>query len=106
MNKLFPLAAVVLIAACSTTYTYYDPDKPHRVPEGFRNNYAYDPIGVGFWKFAWERWRDDLPRHPEGGYRFPLQKPDVAFLKANRGEPTMTWLGHATLLMQIGGEGR
>ena len=43
MNKLFPLAAVVLIAACSTTYTYYDPDKPHRVPEGFRNNYAYDP---------------------------------------------------------------
>jgi L-ascorbate metabolism protein UlaG (beta-lactamase superfamily) len=30
-------------------------------------------------------------------------KPDAGFLAANRSEPTLTWIGHATLLVQIGG---
>jgi len=29
--------------------------------------------------------------------------PDAAFLRANRAEPTPTWIGHATLLLQVGG---
>ncbi len=33
----------------------------------------------------------------------PGVKPDVAFLKSNRSERTMTWIGHATVLLQTGG---
>ncbi len=32
-----------------------------------------------------------------------MLKPDVEFLKANREVETMTWLGHDTFLLQIGG---
>jgi L-ascorbate metabolism protein UlaG (beta-lactamase superfamily) len=32
-----------------------------------------------------------------------VEKPDVAFLKANRTETTATWIGHATVLLQTGG---
>lgn len=35
--------------------------------------------------------------------RFPLAATDAAFLAANRRETTLTWIGHATLLFQVGG---
>jgi N-acyl-phosphatidylethanolamine-hydrolysing phospholipase D len=79
-----------------------DPTKPHHTAEGFRNNYPGPPRG-SFWKWQWERWRKGLPKLPDGGYRFDLHKPDVAWLKANRTEATLTWIGHATFLLQLGG---
>jgi N-acyl-phosphatidylethanolamine-hydrolysing phospholipase D len=33
----------------------------------------------------------------------PQRKPDVAWLEANRTETALTWIGHATFLLQIGG---
>jgi L-ascorbate metabolism protein UlaG (beta-lactamase superfamily) len=82
---------------------HYDPKKPHHTATGFRNNYPHPPIGQGFWKWQWQRLRDGVPKHPEGGYNFPLAKPDAAFLRENRSQPTLTWIGHATLLLQLGG---
>ena len=79
-----------------------DRSKPHHTAEGFRNNYPSPPRG-SFWKWQRERWRKGLPKMPEGGYHFELLKPDVAWLKANRTEPTLTWIGHATFLLQLGG---
>jgi L-ascorbate metabolism protein UlaG (beta-lactamase superfamily) len=40
---------------------------------------------------------------PQGGYRFEQLHPDIAWLKSNRSEPTLTWIGHATFLLQLGG---
>jgi L-ascorbate metabolism protein UlaG (beta-lactamase superfamily) len=76
--------------------------KPHHTGNGFRNVHTTGPRG-GFWKWQWERWRKGLPKTPPGGYRFEVLEPDVAFLKANGRETTITWIGHATLLIQAGG---
>jgi L-ascorbate metabolism protein UlaG (beta-lactamase superfamily) len=32
-----------------------------------------------------------------------MASPEVAFLRANKSETTLTWIGHATVLLQIGG---
>jgi N-acyl-phosphatidylethanolamine-hydrolysing phospholipase D len=34
---------------------------------------------------------------------FPVLRPDVVMLKANRSESTLTWIGHSTFLIQTGG---
>lgn len=103
MNKLRLLLPLVLLSAC-TAYTYYDPAKPHHGRESFRNTYPHPPIGTGFWKWQWERWRADLPKPaPPGGWPIPVAKVDTAYLKANANEPTLTWIGHATLLLQLNG---
>ena len=81
---------------------YFDATKPHHTPEGFRNNYPH-PARASFWAWQWERWQNGLPKIPEGGWHFPLDQPDVEFLRSNRTEPTITWIGHATLLLHLGG---
>lgn len=98
------VATTAALVSCQTNKPMPNDSNTHHTAEGFRNNY---PSGTGprasFWKWQWERWRDGLPKTPEGGYHFPVQQPDVAKLKANRSEPTLTWIGHATFLLQLGG---
>jgi N-acyl-phosphatidylethanolamine-hydrolysing phospholipase D len=95
-------AAAVIFVSCQTTNPMYDPSKSHHTAEGFRNNHPSGPRG-SFWKWQLERWEKGLPKIPEGGYHVELLQPDVARLKANRTEPTLTWIGHATFLLQLGG---
>jgi N-acyl-phosphatidylethanolamine-hydrolysing phospholipase D len=64
----------------------------------FRNNYPH-PEKTGFWKWKWEQWRDGLPRRPEGGYRFETVKSDFSPAL----NPSVTWIGHATVLVRVGG---
>lgn len=100
------LAAFALAAACASCTNvnpYYDPSKPHHTREGFRNNYLQGPIGGNFLRWQWERWRDGLPKPPANGYAFPVERPDIDWLKQNRSEATATWIGHATVLLQVGG---
>ncbi len=101
------LAASLLLAiactGCGHVNPHYDPAKPHRTREGFRNNYLAEPIGAGFLKWQWERWRDGLPKPPANGYAFPFERPDIAWLQQNRSQPSATWIGHATVLLQVGG---
>lgn len=96
----------MLAASCATTVNpQYDRSKPHHTPTGFRNNYV-EELGndrASFWKWQWERLRAGLPRPPANGYAFPIVAADVPYLKANRSERTATWIGHATVLLQIGG---
>jgi len=94
-------AGVLLLAACRSN-PYYNPAKSHHTQNGFRNNYPHQEK-QSFWRWQWERWKNGVPPNPDGGYGFELVKPDVAFLKANRSESTLTWIGHATLLLQVGG---
>ncbi|MGE0081357.1 MAG: MBL fold metallo-hydrolase [Thiohalomonadaceae bacterium] len=60
------------------------------------------PAG-GFLRWQWQRWRAGLPHEPANGYRFAVAEPDVAFLAENRRWPTVTWIGHSTLLFQLDG---
>ncbi|MCZ7565829.1 MAG: MBL fold metallo-hydrolase [Burkholderiales bacterium] len=97
MRRILSLALAALGAACAMPNPYYDPAKPHHTPEGFRNNYPHAGP-QGYWKWQRERWREGRPHKPAEGYRFEVV--------AQRGEPpnpSVTWIGHATLLVRIGG---
>jgi N-acyl-phosphatidylethanolamine-hydrolysing phospholipase D len=94
--------ACALLVAASRSHPNYNPAKSHHTESGFRNNYPHQEK-QSFWKWMWARWTQGVPDDPAGGYGFPVLKPDAAFLAANRSEPTLTWIGHATLLLQLGG---
>lgn len=98
-----------LVACASPGNPYYDPSKRHHRPDGFTNNYG-PPGGKPFSElFRWWRERSaaGLPKPPSmhvAGYAaFPVVRPDLAVLRDNRTRTTATWIGHATLLVQIGG---
>jgi N-acyl-phosphatidylethanolamine-hydrolysing phospholipase D len=97
-------AGVSVLSASQSVNANFNAAKPHHTPEGFRNNYPHE-TNQNFWKWQWERWSQGVAPAPEGGWQtvLPSVKPDVAFLKANRTERTITWLGHATVLLQTGG---
>ncbi|MGT2474030.1 MBL fold metallo-hydrolase [Paraburkholderia terrae] len=73
-----------------------------RTENGYENNDG--PLARGsVWTWRWNRWTHGLPPPPANGYAFPVDHPDVAWIKANRSDDTMTWIGHATALLQING---
>lgn len=74
---------------------------PHHTEDGFRNNYGHEAKGFGldFLAFLWELQTSDWTP-PE----LARAEPELAFLQANREQPTVTWLGHASFLLQLGGQ--
>jgi L-ascorbate metabolism protein UlaG (beta-lactamase superfamily) len=60
-------------------------------------------IGGSFLKWQWERTIDGLPKPPANGYQFLVDQPDLAWLTSNRKTTSATWIGHATVLMQVNG---
>lgn len=77
-------------------------DAPHHSADGFHNNYPHDPK-ESFWLWKWEQMRHGVPEPPPGGWQIPHMKTDGAALRANTREPTVTWIGHAAFLLQLGG---
>jgi len=53
-------------------------------------------------RFLWERRTSTHPPDPEPG-RLPLATPDVARPRAEQGALRVTWIGHATALLQLPG---
>jgi N-acyl-phosphatidylethanolamine-hydrolysing phospholipase D len=85
----------------------HQPKKHHR-PGGFQNNY------ISFrgkrWheilRWRWQAWRAGHPKPLQAP--LPVVAPDLAFIQANAKaglamQPAMTWIGHITVLAQIGG---
>ncbi len=106
LRRLFlrsSLAAAVFGAGCTGINAYYDPDKPHYRPDGFRNNYIEGKGEGSFWKWQWQRLTQDLPKPPADGYIPPRTEPEAAWLKANNTVTSATWVGHATVLVQLRG---
>jgi N-acyl-phosphatidylethanolamine-hydrolysing phospholipase D len=73
---------------------------PHG-PDGYRNNYSQEARG-SFWAWQWERWRDGLPSPPPGGWNLPAVKTDADALRSGETSPSVTWIGHATMLVRLG----
>ncbi|OYT90625.1 MAG: MBL fold metallo-hydrolase [Burkholderiales bacterium PBB3] len=100
------LCAIGLLLGCSTVNDNYNASKKHHRPEGFQNNYteATDKSGAELLRWMWQRQRDGLPKPPQ--QPTPVVAPELAFVHANVGktqEPAITWIGHATMLVQMGG---
>ena len=87
---------------------YYDSGKPHHTPDGFKNNYvaAVDKPLADLLRWRWKAWRENLPPPPQQAT--PTTTPELAplhaYAKAPAGQPpAITWIGHATMLVQAGG---
>ena len=63
----------------------------------FQNNY------IGALEKSWGQLRKAFDAEKPPAISFPLARNDPAALRANRTEPTLTWIGHCTLLLQIAG---
>ena len=101
-RKCAALALLGLLMGCTYANPYYDPAKKHHRPDGFTNNYLDDAeIGADFWRWQWQKLAEGVPAQNPG--RVPLKPVDLAYLKANRSDITVTFLGHATALWQLGG---
>ncbi|MFO1246361.1 MAG: MBL fold metallo-hydrolase [Ramlibacter sp.] len=102
------LLAGVLGASAGWANPYYNPDKPHHTPTGFRNNHigtVNKPLG-DLLRWRYEAIRDGLPKPP--GSPTPVVAPDLAAIQANARAgaamvPAVTWIGHATALVQASG---
>ena len=109
-KTLFILGALS-VCACSMVNPQYDAAKAHHRPNGFVNSDPSFKIGTLPWyDILWRRLRGDFqPMHPpEGGYdKFIAdwsQPVDHALLATPGAEPRLTWLGHASILLQLDGQ--
>ena len=104
-RRLVAVAGVLLLAGCAGLQQppYYDPAKPHHTPSGFRNTDSDAGKGKGFARWQWQRWQSQLPKPPAEAHRSWRVAPDLALLHAPAGNPSVTWIGHATVLLRIGG---
>jgi N-acyl-phosphatidylethanolamine-hydrolysing phospholipase D len=99
------LLTIMICAFCGVFDGFYAQAQElatHQTPAGFRNNYPHDPK-ESFWVWQWERLRHGVPEPPPGGWDIAHMKTDAAALKANRTEPTATWIGHSAFLLQLSG---
>jgi N-acyl-phosphatidylethanolamine-hydrolysing phospholipase D len=108
MRALLSIGALLSLRALAADAAA-EPGRPdHHRSGGFQNNHIeFEPKGLA----ALIRWRLDaaragLPKPP--ATPTPTVAPDLAFLRANaqagmRMQPAVTWIGHATMLLQIGG---
>ncbi len=90
------------LMGCATNQ-YYDPSKPHHTPSGFRNiDFEDGRKGFGdFIKWRWQRMFKDKPAAAD--YDFGIDRSHHAFVKSNTEQATLTWIGHATFLLQFAG---
>ncbi|GAA0410920.1 MBL fold metallo-hydrolase [Paenibacillus motobuensis] len=63
-----------------------------------------DNVGTDRTLKQFKQWRDERRRkRKDYSYVIPNFPPDLAFLKGNRSELSVTWIGHATFLIQYAG---
>ena len=98
----FLTISVICMSAVNCAAHTPSADKPHHTPNGFRNLHEYEEHD--FWDLL--KWRRESANKAVPGpesYHFPLAQNDPDFLKQNRVKKTVTWIGHATVLVQVGG---
>jgi len=96
----FLMVSAVTMYSCGSPPA--NPDKPNHTGNGFRNIGEYEESSFfDFLKWRWERAWKDIPE--AGDYSFELAPNDPAFLRVNRDRTTLTWIGHATVLLQAHG---
>ena len=104
MRRVYLLLLFVLfIGSCTNRNPYFNPGKSHHTESGFQNVYKnFDKSPGDIWRWKKEGWEKDI-KGPED-YSFPLLKPDIEALHRVSTRPRVTWVGHATLLVQWQGK--
>jgi N-acyl-phosphatidylethanolamine-hydrolysing phospholipase D len=108
LSALLLAAGLLCTVVVHADNPYFDAGKAHHRRDGFVNSDGsrIEKSPAQLWRWIRENLGSGLPRPPSefiDGYRFPVLKPDLAYLRANRSEVSFTWLGHASILLQSGG---
>ena len=102
MGSFFPMSIIsVFLLSCAAQQP--NPNKPHHTQDGFRNvGPCEERDFFDFLKWRWYRlWGNTSSSE---AYNFSLADNNPAFLKVNRRKTTLTWIGHATVLLQLKGK--
>jgi N-acyl-phosphatidylethanolamine-hydrolysing phospholipase D len=99
---------VFALTACANEPAAVKGRAPHHRDGTFQNNYVeFEPRGLlALLRWKWDAWRDGLPAPPHTPT--PTIVPDLGLIQSNAKAgaamvPTVTWIGHATVLVQLGG---
>jgi L-ascorbate metabolism protein UlaG (beta-lactamase superfamily) len=97
------LGVGLLLSGCSSVNPYYDPSKPHHRRDGFQNIDPAAWMPRAFGEFVrWQRERSDL-QIPAPSADLSVVPAELDFIRANRSAFAVTWIGHATALVQVAG---
>jgi L-ascorbate metabolism protein UlaG (beta-lactamase superfamily) len=105
VKRVLVVAALGCLSSCSGLFGPKNLDftaaKPHHRPEGFVNRYASTAEKSGFFRWQWERFSQGLPKPPER----PIvgAEPDLSYVNSGHRDVAVTWIGHATVLLQLDG---
>ncbi len=101
MSKLFIPLFFAALTACSNN-AHFDPSKAHHTPSGFKNiNYEDNKGAVEFLKWRWGKLFKDIPEADD--YHFSADVSQHERVRQNQHEYSLTWIGHATFLIQLQG---
>lgn len=104
-SQILMSSLALSLVGCATLFPHknpdYDPSKSHHRPDGYANRYSPRSEMKGLWRWQWERLRDGLPKPP---FAPVLGVPaDLRLIHGDSVSPRLTWIGHATVLLQVDG---
>jgi N-acyl-phosphatidylethanolamine-hydrolysing phospholipase D len=98
----------VAMTACANEPAAVKGRAAHHRDGTFQNNYVeFQPRGLmALLRWKWQAWRDGVPTPPKTPT--PSIVPDLGLVQSNAKAgaamvPTVTWIGHATVLVQLAG---
>ncbi len=100
------------LGACSNMNPYYNHALPHHTPSGFKNNYVeqVDKSFTDLLRWQWQARTQGLPKPPQTptatvAADLPRIQAYASAYTASplQSAPQMTWIGHASMLVQAGG---
>jgi len=102
---LWGACLTVVLGACATPESQPAPGKPlHHTARGFRNLHV-TPKDTNFFGFMWMRYfgDDEWASYENQGHLVAQQAADLRRISAPGAPPQITWIGHATVLIQYRG---
>jgi len=101
LTTIMLLLVMSLLSACSVN-SHYNSKKPHHTESGFQNIYYNDDTGfLDFLSWKWGQLFKDIPDADD--FTFDVDTRQHQLLKTNQDKTSLTWIGHATFLIQLNG---
>ena len=100
--KIFTLLIISIFFLVGCANQYYDSNKAHHTPNGFKNLHIEDNKKGGFFKFIKMKFfGDDIwANHEELKDQIKVKDVDIKLINSATIKPRITWLGHSTFLVQ------